>query len=65
MKGNQMKLDPEQERILALRAQYAQRGINYDKATRRFLEQHAQEDLTPTIKLLPVALNQLRDQSRS
>ena len=58
-------LTPEQERILALRAQYARIGVNYDKATRRFLEQHAQEDPMPTIKLLPVALNQLRDQSRT
>lgn len=58
-------LTPEQERILTLRAQYARIGVNYDKATRRFLEQHAQEDPTPTVKLLPVVVDQLRAQSRT
>jgi hypothetical protein len=55
-----MKLGPEQKRTLDLRDQYAQQGINYDKATRRFLEQHAQEDPMPTIRLLPVAIDMLR-----
>jgi|WetSurMetagenome_2_1015567.scaffolds.fasta_scaffold201851_3 hypothetical protein len=57
-------LTPEQERTLALRDRYARIGVNYDKATRRFLEQHAQEDPMPTIKLLPVTINLLLEQSR-
>jgi hypothetical protein len=60
-----MKLNPEQLRVLGLRDQYAKIGVNYDKATRRFLEQHAGEDLLPTIKLLPVAVDRLRAQMMS
>jgi hypothetical protein len=53
-------LTKEQQRIIALRDHYAQQGINYDKATRRFLEQHAEDDQVPTEKLIPVALDKLR-----
>jgi hypothetical protein len=61
-----MKLNPEQTRILAKRARYAQMGINYDKATRRFLAEHgldndegaAEEfiDQRPTLKFSPEEL---------
>lgn len=67
-----MKLDPEQQRILALRDQYAQVGINYDKATRRFLAQHEGEvapeaavfvDTRPTLKFSKSELEDLRAQA--
>lgn len=59
-----MELTQEQQRILAIRAQYAQIGINYDKATRRFLEQHAEEpvvdDRRPTVKIPVAVIDELR-----
>ena len=50
----------EQQRIIALREHYAQQGINYDKSTRYFLEKHADDDQRPTEKLIPVAIDKLR-----
>jgi hypothetical protein len=53
-------MTPEQLRTIALKEKFAQHGIIYDKATRRFLEAKPQEeDPRPTIKLLPVAIDQL------
>jgi hypothetical protein len=48
-----MPLSYEQRQELVIRDQFAQHGINYDKATRRFLEG---DDRRPTMK---IRLNEL------
>jgi lipopolysaccharide biosynthesis regulator YciM len=51
-------LTKEQQQVLTLRDQYAQQGVNYDKATRRFLEEHSDERPTDQLKdLVILAIN--------
>jgi len=64
LKGGTVELTEEQKRILTLRSYYAQMGINYDKATRHFLERHsvvqAVEDPRPTLKIPVAVIEELR-----
>lgn len=56
-------LTPEQQQELILRDRWAQLGINYDKATRRFLAEHdmdADPNQRPTIKIRSLDLERLR-----
>lgn len=51
-----MNPSTDQARIEALRKHYALQGINYDKATRRFLDTHVDSE-RPTIEIDGAALS--------
>jgi hypothetical protein len=48
----QVRLNQDQKRTIALRAQYARSGVNYDKATRRLVERDLHT--RPTLRAIPL-----------
>jgi hypothetical protein len=44
---------------MSTREQFAQQGINYDKATRRILAAHTDQHTRPTLRMAKAALNVL------
>lgn len=59
----QVRLNQDQKRTIALRAQYARSGVNYDKATRRLVERDLHT--RPTLRAIPIKYEELRLQTVS
>lgn len=59
----QVRLNQDQRQTISLRAHYAKKGINYDKATRRIVERELHT--RPTLKAIPIEYEQLRLQTVS
>lgn len=59
----QVQLNQDQKRTIALKNQYAQCGINYDKATRRIVERDIHT--RPTLKAIPIEYEEFRLQTVS
>jgi len=58
-----VRFSQDQKRIIVLNNQYAQCGINYDKDTRRIVEQDIHT--RPTLKAIPIEYEEYRLQTVS